>query len=346
MHLHPLIKLDNNNETSTTNEALNYVVNAFSMYPKVLHIDNGTYCNAIMSQKFFAHGTIQIINYDLNENPTRPPNIGSKCLHFICLANITQYSAYLSNEKNSNPSDLYILIVSQESIRKGGYFHLAYIERVQVFTILNIIHSKWEFFTVCYECGEKSGRLDFIDASYANDESKTDIQFWHEQYNLAGQHFKVSFIDSFPYIFCDTMHKNNTNCIGVYYEMIKSLGENMNFTYTLIRMNSYETLFELLNTEQIDFAVGAFALTEDRLKKVPFAKIFYWDDILVAYFESNVFTDIAKAYFRILPTKFWLAIIGSLLICAFGFYIVAKFRVKEKISYSFSLHVRFLQYQK
>lgn len=323
----------------------NRVIDMFRSYNKVWHIETINFPPSIIFEQYFADGPLQIINYDVTENPTRP-NIGNRCLHLIALYNSTRFTSYLSNIKNFYPDDLFMMWMKNESLHTGDDFQLKYGERIRHLFISNQIDSEFIFYRVCYKCGENRGRLIYL---FTTDTKGTNItnlsSFWKNEGNFAGQHFKVAYIIYLPFMYYFYDSRGDIVLDGVYMKLFKTLSQRLNFTFSLTQHNSsYNNLIELMENAEFDFALGGFQITTEHLNIIPMISCYHWENILVAYNYNTTLLDTAKLYFNIFGIECWYAIMASLVICAFAFYLVIKFdiRIKRKISYLVSLHVTIL----
>lgn len=317
---------------------INNLVKVFHQYNILIHTENITQkaVPVLLKYYFIRSIPVQLINYDLIENPTRPTNIPNKCSNVVMMENPNRVAKFLANSRNLHQSDLFVFHGKNKTLQP--YFHVDYIERVRLVIFINYYGGIFTFYNICYECGEMSGKFNYLFSTDIEGENINNYDiFFLGQDNLHGQHFKIGYVNYFPFFVCrNSTRRKKFLCGGTYVQLIKSLSRTMNFTYQFFNAKSFKQLFSNLYEEKVHFALSGISLTAERLDMVPFSRILHWEDNILFYFSNATFLNSARAYANMFSEQFWIGILISLMATSMGFYFVAKFDNSTQIRISFT----------
>lgn len=276
--------------TSNRFSLLVNVLNQYQHYNLIIHIDNTT--QDVVNNFLALHSTLtSIVNHDINEKTPTAKLGSSKCLNVIVFENPLKFSNYTQrNNINSNDVIMFLTKPTEFKMFAANYRLIPNLNKSGRIIVINYTRVK-SVYTICYYCGDMSGRLTLLQKLKSGEVLNSSDQWFPNNFdNFVGHVMKVVYVDYFPYIYCINKSKvaKTTICneaIGSEYQLLATLSRALNFSFQLIEATdqSYRPLIEGLVSGKFDFGIGGLSMTSKRRKKVQFSCVIRFEKLGVIF---------------------------------------------------------------
>lgn len=200
-----------------------------------------------------------------------------------------------------------------------------------------------EIYKLCYYCGGESMKLILLQS---NNIADTDL-FPSKFTNLNGHLLKICMMQYFPYLTCDqNLTRNeiipreeltNVECVkisGIEEKLLKLVSKSINFTYKIFLMHpdaGWFNMIELVNKNEMDFAIGGISPTAERIPKVQFSIYFNYESYNLMYLFGLSFWEIFNNFMSpFKATLVWSLYLISFILVSWIMYVTWKVEIGIK----------------
>jgi ABC-type amino acid transport substrate-binding protein len=301
-HIRPLNLTQFNLETKPTYQ-MNVLVQIMKEYHEyqefhlLVYIDNVTQ-HAANNFFYFVSTTTTIFNQDTHNSDTIPKSIGLKYLHVVIFENPLDFVKYINKTGNISSKEVIIFLTEPKGFKtfSAQYWIISELFQTKMIVLVSHAHNM-KIYSICFYCGSSSGKLNFLKTLRHEETLEKSDSWLPESYrDFKGHLMRVAYVDYFPFVHCinSTTIKGRIICSkaeGSEYELLRTLGEILNFTYELVQVpnQTFIHVFNGITLGDFDFGIGGLTITNERGKFVQYSKPIRFADISLMFTYKKSF---------------------------------------------------------
>lgn len=291
----------------------------------VFHIDESTkYQAETVINRLIISTEHSVTVLDYSRNFTIDNRLISRFINLIFLNDYKMLQIYLK-PLNSVTVGNAIVVTSSKQFTPGArlLYQTPFIQRFGQILLVNILDSANHTFQVCFYCGLMSGVLSPVSSNLSANINLDDL--FYNINDFYGQHFRISYINYFPYIY--DWGSNPTYIGGSYVEVLKVLELKLNFTTSFedtSHVHLYDQYINLLENGEFNFYISGITMIQNRMNRVPFLGPFNWEQLDLMYVHRKYIIDEVHLFFDVYNIQTWITLVFIIVLITLLIYIYEK----------------------